>query len=232
MNTAYNHPSYCILVHNKIISFHVCSCYRTITRNRPVHALISYFINNTLPLCSNLLGYPSRGIHQLALQHRYTPALPNRDDLQLKAQHFFNNGLAANTRYTYSTGQQRFKTFCQAINASTLPTSEATLTIFITHLATKNISYKTITVYLSAVPHMHVSAGMFSEFCQQLTPRLQLTLKGIQCSQTLSHSPKPWLLITVQLLQNIYTYLSQQPNRYNNILMWAACCLSFLDFSG
>ena len=77
---------------------------------------------------------------------------------------------------------------------------------------------------------MHVSAGMFSEFCQQLTPRLQLTLKGIQRSQAVSHSPKPWLPITLQLLQNIYTYLSQQPHRYNNILMWAACCLAFFGF--
>ena len=151
MYTAYNHLSYYILFLNKTISFHACSCHMTITRNRPMHAISRYSINNTLPLCSNLLDYPSRDTHQLALWCRYTPALPNRDDLQFKAQHFFNNGLAANTRYTYSTSQQRFKTFCQAINASTLPTYEATLTLFITHLATENISYKTIKVYLSAV---------------------------------------------------------------------------------
>ena len=112
MYTAYNHLSYCILVHNKTISFHACSCHMTITRNKAMHALIRYFINNTLPLCSNLLDYPSKGTHQLALRRRYTPVLPNQDDLQLKAQHFFNNGLATNTRYIYSTGQQRFKTFC------------------------------------------------------------------------------------------------------------------------
>ena len=107
------------------------------------------------------------------------------------AQHFFNNGLTANTRSTYSTGQQQFKAFCQAINASTLPASEATLlTLFITHLATENISYKTIKVCLSAVHHMHISASMFSDFSQQLIPRLQLTRKGIQQSQALSH-PTP-----------------------------------------
>ena len=123
------------------------------------------------------------------------------------SQHFFNNGLTANTRSTYSTDQQQFKAFCQAINASTLPASPATLTLFITHLATKNIFYKTIKVlslsstlhaylskhikvYLSAVHHMHISASMFSDFSQQLTPRLQLTRKGIQQSQALSH-PSP-----------------------------------------
>ena len=118
---------------------------------------------------------------------RYTQTPPNRDDLQLKAQHFFNNGLAATTRSTYSMGQQWFKTFCQAINASTLPAYETSLTLCITHLATENISYKTIRVYLCTVRHMHVSAGMFSDFSQQFTPQLQLTLKGIQHSQALSH---------------------------------------------
>ena len=73
------------------------------------------------------------------------------------------------------------------INARTLPASEATLTLFITYLATGNISYKTIEVYLSEVRHMHVSAGMFSEFGQHLTPHLQPALKGIQHSQAPSH---------------------------------------------
>ena len=45
----------CVLVHIKTISFHAYSCHMTITRNRPMHALIRYSINNTLPLCSNLL---------------------------------------------------------------------------------------------------------------------------------------------------------------------------------
>ena len=123
------------------------------------------------------------------------------------------------------------KTFCQAINASTLPTSKATLTFFIAHMTTESISYKTIKVYLSAVQHMHVSAGMSSEFCQQFTPCLQLTLKRIQDSQALPHSYKPCLPIALQLLQNIYTYLSHQPYCYNNILIWEVCYLGFLRVS-
>ena len=140
------------------------------------------------------------------------------------AQHFFNNGLTANTRSTYSTDQQQFKAFCQAINTSTLPASAATLTLFITHLATKNIFYKTIKVYLSPVHHMHISASMFSDFSQQLIPWLQLTRKGIQQSQALSHPPPPppriCLPITLRLLQNISTQLSQQPHCYYSILIW------------
>ena len=69
---------------------------------------------------------------------------------------------------------------------------------------------------LRVLPIAHTSPSTYSQ--------------GIQCRQALSHLPKPWLPITLQLLQNIYTYLSQQPHRYNNILMWAACCLAFFGF--
>ena len=171
-------------------------------------------------------GHPQTSLNR----SRCPPVSLNLVDLQLKAQHFLNNGLAANTRNTYSIGQQRFTIFCQAIQANTLPASEATLSLFITHLATEHISYKTIKVYLSAVRHMHVAAGMFPQFSQQLTPRLQLTLKGIQRSQATSHPPRQRLPVTLQLLQNIYRHLSQQPHHYNNILTWAACCLAFFGF--
>ena len=63
------------------------------------------------------------------------------------------------------------------------PASEATLILFFSYLATQNIPHTTIKVYLSAVWHMHVSAGQHDFFNTQLTPYLQLTLKGIQKSQ-------------------------------------------------
>ena len=71
-----------------------------------------------------------------------------------------------------------------------IPASEATLILFASYLATQNISYTTIKVYLSAVRHMHVSMGLHNFFNAQLTPRLQLTLKGIQKSQTSTHPPR------------------------------------------
>ena len=50
-----------------------------------------------------------------------------------------------------------------------IPPTEYTLILFMTHLATSNISYATIKVYLSAVRNMHVSKELH-EFTQQLTP--------------------------------------------------------------
>ena len=110
------------------------------------------------------------------------------------------------------------------------PASEATLILFASYLATQNISYTTIKVYLSAVRNMHVSMGLHNVFNAQLTPRLQLTLKGIQKSQASTHPPRVRLPITLQIMGSIKALLSKQPHSYTNIMIWAACCLAFFGF--
>ena len=56
----------------------------------------------------------------------------------------------------------------------------------VTHLAASNVAHTTTKVYISAIRHMHVRAGLHEEFNTQLTPRLQLMLKGIQRNQATS----------------------------------------------
>ena len=150
--------------------------------------------------------------------------------LQLKAKEFYSHGLAASTKSTYSAGQLRFTTFCKELKLSALPATEATLLLFVSYLATHNISHTTIKVYLSAVRHLHVSAGMHTFFNNQLTPRLQLTLKGVQKSQASTQPPRIRLPITLEILERIKTLLSKQPSSYDNIMIWAACCLAFFGF--
>ena len=77
---------------------------------------------------------------------------------------------------------------------------------------------------------MHVSAGLHNLFNAQLTPRLQLTLKGIQKSQASAQPPRVRLPITLQIMGNIKDLLSKQPRSYTNIMIWAACCLAFFAF--
>ena len=123
--------------------------------------------------------------------------------LQQKAQEFYSNGLATTTRSTYTAGQQRYTTFCREIMVSPTLASEATLTLFASYFATQNISHTTIKVYLSAVQHMHVSARLHNFFNAQLTPHLQLTLKGTQKSQATGQPPRVRLPITLQIMGNI-----------------------------
>ena len=150
--------------------------------------------------------------------------------LHLKAQEFYANGLAASTKSTYSAGQLRFTSFCQGFKVPPLPATESTLILFASYLATLNISHTTIKVYLSALRHMHVSAGMYTIFNNQLTPRLQLTLKGIQKSQAFTQPPRIQLPITLQIMESVKALLSNQPHSYFNIMIWAACCLAFFGF--
>jgi len=71
-------------------------------------------------------------------------------NLQYKAAEFLTNGLALNTRTTYTAGQQRFADFCQEISVTTMPASEELLILFATHLAASNIAHTIIKVYISA----------------------------------------------------------------------------------
>lgn len=77
---------------------------------------------------------------------------------------------------------------------------------------------------------MHVTAGQHSNFTQQLTPRLQQVLKGIQKTQLATQPPRVRLPITLSIMQSMKRLLLQKPPSYDNVLIWAACCLAFLAF--
>jgi len=89
--------------------------------------------------------------------------------------------------------------------------------------------HTTIKVWLSAVRHMHVIAGLHDLFSEQLTPCLQLVLCGIKKSQASTPS-RVRLPITLELMQNIRQVLFSQPHSYTNIMLWATCCLAFFGF--
>ena len=146
------------------------------------------------------------------------------------AQQYYNNGLAPTTRSTYAAGQQRYTAFCRSISVHPIPATEQILLFFATHLATTNISHATIKVYLSAIRQLHVAQGSLQYFNQQLTPRLQQTLKGIQKTQTATNPPRPRLPITVDIMQDIKHLLLHKPQSYTITMIWAACCLAFFGF--
>ena len=145
-------------------------------------------------------------------------------------QRHYLNGLAPSTRNTYAAGQNLYKIFCSRANRTPIPTSESTLLLFVAHLTTLNLSYATIKVYLSAIRHMHVTVGQHSSFNLQLTPRLQQVLKGIRKTQAASKPPRARLPITRSIMQRIRCSLLKRPQSYDNIMIWAACCLAFFGF--
>ena len=71
--------------------------------------------------------------------------------------------------------------------------------------------------------------GYHDHFNRQLTPRLQLVLRGIRKHQCLTLPRRIRLLITIQIMYGIKKVLFREPQSYN-IMLWAACCLAFFGF--
>ena len=147
--------------------------------------------------------------------------------LQVALQEYFANGAARSTWRTYAVVQRRYLTFCAAARRQAVPTTETSLMLFATDLATSGLAYTSIKVYLAAVRHLHVTKGKHSQFTAQLTPRLQQVLKGIKKAQAVSRQPATRRPITLTILKGIRATLLSQPRRFSNIMTWAACCLAF-----
>ena len=120
--------------------------------------------------------------------------------------------------------------FCSSTQRQTVPTSESTLLLFVSHLAKSSLGHGTIKVYLSAVRHMHVSCGKHTEFSTQLSPRLQQVIKGIKKTQSALKVPNLRRPITLDIMTKIKAVLSGQPKSHLNVMLWAACCLAFFGF--
>ena len=83
-------------------------------------------------------------------------------------------------------------------------------------------------MYLLAVRNLHVKAGLHSEFAAQLTPRLEMVLRGIKDKS--STAPRPRLPITIKIMRKIKETFSLSPSDHDNIMMWAVCALAFFGF--
>jgi len=66
---------------------------------------------------------------------------------------------------------------------------------------------------------MYVTEGRHEDFYTQLTPHLQLTLKGIQKSQATSYPQSTCLPITLKImqLQSINGLLTEESHSYDNL---------------
>ena len=77
---------------------------------------------------------------------------------------------------------------------------------------------------------MHVSAGLHEEFAKQMTPKMELILRGIKKEAAKSHPQRLRLPITTEIMVSIKKVLLKDPSHYSNVLLWAACGLAFFGF--
>ena len=169
-------------------------------------------------------------MHGLLFAGNLSEATPDLPRLSKAMGHYYSAGTSSTTQRLYLAGLKRYITFCSQAKLIPIPTTEATLLLFVTHLANQNLACSTIKVYLAAVHSAHVAQGKHRSFESQLTLCLLLVMKGIRKLTSTSKPPRVRLLITTEILQGINTVLSAEPDSYLNKMMWAACCMAFFGF--
>ena len=112
------------------------------------------------------------------------------------------------------------------MNLSHLPAYEETISLFISYLGMKKVSYKTIKSHLAAVRHLHISSGL--SFVG-VSPRSHILIRGIKRTQG-DVMVKLRLPITPSILGSIKVSLASTPLDYNNRFYWAAMCLGYFGF--
>ena len=105
------------------------------------------------------------------------------------------------------------------------PATEQVLILLVAELS-QSITYSSIRTYLAAICHLHVARG----FGDQLKGRLQLELllKGNQRKKVKKKDTR--LPVTPLVLRMIRSEVDKAPREFENILLWAMCCLGFYGF--
>eukprot|EP00732_Lithocolla_globosa_P002758 Lithocolla_globosa_v1_NODE_1926_length_2257_cov_11.401453.p2 type:complete len:122 gc:universal NODE_1926_length_2257_cov_11.401453:422-787(+) len=115
------------------------------------------------------------------------------------------SGLAINTRRTYSTGEKHFLLFLflfqSVLPHPLLPANQHTIFLFAVYLST-TYPYSTIKNYLYGVRALHIVNSWPNPV--EMTPKLQLLLRGIKRNSSKSSRPK--LPITLLILHVFYRF--------------------------
>ena len=122
--------------------------------------------------------------------------------LEEAVSHYLSRALASSTLRTYSSGQRRYLSFCEAASISPLLLSDHTLCMFVAWLARGGLAHQTIKSYLSAIRHFHILAGQGDPFAGEAYPILQYVLRGIKRSPARA-ARQPVLSVTPSILQTL-----------------------------
>ena len=147
-------------------------------------------------------------------------AIPGLDWTSSSFTQLFNTTIKeVSTHKLYLCGQQRYVSFCQQFHILPSPTTEYTLLLFITSLALSNLAHTTIKAYLSAVRSLHIQSEVLHTFSAQLTPRVEMVLRGIKKAQCDKRSPRVRLPITIEIMYRLKQLLQENPQDYHYLMM-------------
>ena len=101
--------------------------------------------------------------------------------------------VALSTRFTYNSGVTSYNNFCLAYHINPYPASTLTLQFFVLR-----VSYKTIKVYLAAIPLTHLDRGHSDPTNNE---PLCLLIRSIRCLQ--GDTPHHCLPVTIKVLHTL-----------------------------
>ncbi len=141
------------------------------------------------------------------------------------AQGLVQDSRAASSQRAYHTAQKSFGSFCASLGIPAVPASEHLLLLYVAHLS-QHVCHATVRSYLSAIRHLHLSHG-FQDPLKQ-SGQLELALKGLKRRKPRTADSR--LPITPFTLSIIGQSLVRHFDPYDQLLVWAACCLGFFAF--
>lgn len=145
-------------------------------------------------------------------------------------ERYFRSGLAPSTHQSYESAKRRFLQFCKQANFNPLPLNENLLCRYVAYLAEEGLSPRTIKPYLSAVRHLQVAMNLPDPKIGEMA-RLEQVLKGAKREYVKKNPCKRERLpITPDLLMKMKSIWSKDPSKFDNIMIWAACCLCYFGF--
>lgn len=140
---------------------------------------------------------------------------------------FASSGIAPSTAACYRSATNRYYAFCNTYHLPSFPLTEQTLCRFVTFLTLAGISAQSVRSYLSALRYAQISGGGPDPAYSALS-QLHYVLRGVR--RTLPTAVRPRRLpITPLILRLLYNKWSSQQS-YDNVCLWAACCLAFFAF--
>ena len=81
---------------------------------------------------------------------------------------------------------------------------------------------------MAVVRSVRVNTGNHVIFDKQLTPRLDLLMRGIHKEKCKITPQKACLPITMEIMERIKAVLSKTPKKdYQCIMLWTVCCMAF-----
>ena len=106
--------------------------------------------------------------------------------------------------------------------------TEQGLLLFVAFAVRQGLKYQTIKCYLSAVRHLQVCSGR-GDLGIGSMPQLELALRGSKKEQ-LGQQKQTRLPITPAILMKLRQVWDKQAKEWDNVMLWAACCLGFFGF--